>query len=100
MTLAEITRRIESYNRTYKLRQQEQATFDYILADLMGRSFARTQHSANKMPAIHEAYPTLFNAQEIEEQRQVKQMELSALRFKQYAMAHNNKFKQEVANKE
>lgn len=99
MTLGEITRRIESYNRTLKLKHQEQATFDYILADLMGRSFARTQHSANKMPAIYEAYPTIFDSTEIEEQKRAKQLELSALRFKQYATAHNDKFKQEVAIK-
>ena len=92
MTLAEVSRRIESYSRCQERHQKEQAAFDYILADLMGRSFARTQHSANKMPRIEEAYPSLFQAKDIEAQKRERQMELSALRFRQFALAHNEKF--------
>lgn len=98
MTFGEVFRAVESYNRVYKRRQQEQASFDYILADLMGRSFARTQHSANKMPEIAEAYPSLFNQEEIQEQRQQKQAELFAMRFRQFANSHNKRFS-EVSDK-
>lgn len=99
MTFGEVFRAIESYNRTEKQRQQEQAYFDYILADLMGRSFARTQHSANKMPEITAAYPGLFDVEAIQEKKQEKQAELSALRFKQFANSYNQRFK-EVGDKE
>lgn len=92
MTLAEITRHIESYNRRQEIQQKERATFDYILADLIGRSVARTQHSANKLPRIDEAYPSLFKTEDVEAQKQERQIELSALRFRRFALAHNEKF--------
>lgn len=99
MTLGEISRRIESYNRTQKAQQREQAAFDYILADLIGRSVARTQSSANKLPALYEAYPSLFDNEEYQEQKRAKVMELSALRFKHFAQSFNQNYR-EVANKE
>lgn len=98
MTFGEVFRAVESYNRVLKKREQEQACFDYILADLIGRSIARTQHSSNKMPDISEAYPSLFNSEEIQEQREQKLAELSALRFKQFANSYNQRFK-EVGDK-
>lgn len=92
MTFGEVFRAIESYNRSKKMEQQEKAYFDYILADLIGYSVARTQHSSNKMPAIEEAYPSLFNSEEIQEKRKQKQAELSVLRFKQFANSFNKRF--------
>ena len=101
MTFAELERAIASKRRVEKIRAQEKASYDYLLADLIGYSVARTQSSANKMPVISKVYPTLFDDEEIQEQRQVKQAELSVLRFKQYANFHNSKFKkEEVANVE
>lgn len=97
MTLAELERAIQSRRRVERIRAQEKASFDYILADLMGRSFARTQSSANKMPEISVVYPSLFDSQEIEEKRAEKQAELSALRFKLFAKAYNEKFNKEAA---
>lgn len=78
-------------------RAQEKATFDYTLAELIGRSVARIYNSANHMPEISEVYPTLFDSQELLERRQEKQAELSALRFKQFAQSYNQKFRKEVA---
>ena len=97
MTLAELERAIQSKRRVEKIRAQEKASFDYILADLIGRSIARTQSSANKMPEISEAYPSLFDSQEIEEKKAEKKAELSVLRFKLFANAHNEKFNKEAA---
>ena len=98
MTLAELARAMESKQRVEKLRAQERASYDYILADLIGRSIGRIYSSSTKIPAISEAYPTLFNSQEIEEQKAAQKAELSALRFKQFANSYNKKFKnQEVA---
>ena len=76
------------------MQAKERASFDYILADLMGYSFARTQHSANKMPTLQEAYPKLFatEAQETEQEQAKTKLELSAIRFRQFANAHNKKF--------
>lgn len=98
MTLAELERAINSYKRREKARAQEQASFDYILADLIGRSIGRLYSSATKIPEISQAYPSLFDSEEIQAQKAEKQAELSALRFKQFANFHNKKFtKTEVA---
>ena len=97
MTLAELERAIDSKRRVEKVRAQERASFDYILADLIGRSIARTQSSANKMPELSAAYPSLFDTEEIEEKKANRQDELSVLRFKLFAQAYNDKFNKEAA---
>lgn len=94
MTFAELDRYIQSQNRRKKAEAQERATFDYLLADLMGRSVARIYSSSNTMPDISEVYPTIFDSQQIKEQKQVKKDELSILRFKQFANFHNNRIKE------
>lgn len=94
MTIAELQRAIDSKVRMKKLQAQEQASFDHILADLIGRSVSRIYASSNKLPDISEAYPTLFDSKEIEERKQAKQAELSALRFKQFANSFNQRFKE------
>lgn len=93
MTFAELERAIQSKRRVEKIKAQEKASFDYILADLIGRSVARTHSSANKMPEIGAVYPTLFDTKEIEEKKAARKAELSALRFKLFANAYNEKFK-------
>lgn len=94
MTIAELIRSVESKRRVEQLKARDKATFDYILADLVGRSVARIHSSANHYPTIAEAYPTLFTAEEVEEEIQVKKDELSALRFKQFAQSYNKKYKE------
>lgn len=97
MTIGELKRVFESRARIDKLRAQEKATFDYTLAELIGRSIARLYNSANHMPDISDVYPTLFNSQELKKDRQERQAELSALRFKQFAQAYNENFNKEAA---
>lgn len=99
MTLAELERAIASKRRLQKVEAQERASFDYILADLIGRSIARVQSSANRMPEIAEVYPSLFDSEEIKQKKQEKQAELSALRFKLFAESYNKKFKQKGVSK-
>lgn len=93
MTFAEVERAIESQNRLLKIQAQERASFDYLLADLIGRSVSRITSSSNTMPDISEVYPTLFDSKEIEQKKSEKKAELSALRFKQFAQSYNSKFK-------
>lgn len=92
MTLGEVVRAIESRNRIIKMEAKERAAYDYALADLIGRSVARIQSSANKMPEIHTVYPSLFDGAEIQEQQQAKKDEISVIRFKQFANSFNKKF--------
>jgi hypothetical protein len=96
MTIAELTRAIESKERQEKERLKEKAIFDYNLADLIGRSISRIYSSSAKMPEIATIYPSLFDSEEIKQQKQVRLNELSVARFKQFADTFN-KHKQEVA---
>ena len=94
MTLPEINRAIESKIRMLKIQAQEKASYDYILAELIGRSIARIYSSSAKMPDISEAYPSLFDNEEIQQKKQEQQTELSALRFRQFAASYNKKYKE------
>lgn len=98
MTLAELERLFNSKKRMQKERAQEKAYFDYTLANLIGISVARAFNKSNEMPPIEEAYPSLFDAEKIQEQKQQKQDELSAIRFKQFADAFNKKFEKGGCN--
>lgn len=98
MTLAEVIRAIKSKKRVEKARAMEKASFDYIQAELIGRSIARLYSSSARMPQIQEVYPSLFDNEEIEKQRQQKKMELSVLRFKTFAQTYNKKY-EEVGEK-
>ena len=87
-------RAVESKKRVIKLEAQERASENYILADLIGRSVARIYSSSASYPELGEVYPTLFDTKEINQKKQEKKMELSAIRFKQFADSHNMKFKE------
>jgi hypothetical protein len=78
-------------------KEQERASYDYILADIIGRSIGRLYSNSAQYPPIEEVYPTLFNTEHIKEQKQNKVDELSAMRFKQFAASFNKKFNKEVA---
>lgn len=93
MTIAELERALKSYKRKQLEAAKEKASYDYILANLIGKSIARVYSSANTYPEIQEVYPNLFNNEDLEEKRQAKKAELSALRFRQFADFHNKKFK-------
>ena len=93
MTFAELKRDVASRSRRRKLDEQQRALFDYALAELIGRSVARVYSNSAKMPEIGEVYPSLFDTQAIEEQKAEKEAKLFALKFKQFAAAHNAKMK-------
>ena len=99
MTLSELIRAIDSKKRVEIQKAKEKACYDYILADLIGRSIARVYSSSANLPHISEVYPSLFDNEEVEEQRQQKKDEMSAIRFKQFAQSFNKKF-EEVAKTE
>ena len=94
MTLAEVNRAANSKIRMTKIEDEKKASFDYILADLIGRSISRIYSSSSKMPSLSEAYPSLFSKEKEEETIQQKKYELSALRFKQFANSYNTKYKE------
>ena len=98
MTLAEINRAIESKQRIKKRQDEEKAELQEVVdflrdPDLIGKSVARIYASSARMPELAEAYPTLFSKKNIEEEKQRKKDELSAIRFKQFAAAYNARYK-------
>lgn len=94
MTIGELERLFESSKRVQLRKAQERASFDYALAELIGRSVSRIYSSSATMPDISEVYPTLFDSQEEKEKKQAKMAELSALRFRLFAQSYNKKHKQ------
>lgn len=92
MTFAELERALASKKRVIKSEAQQRATYDYILADLIGRSIGRLYSSSAKMPEIASMYPALFDDEEIQAKKAEKRAELSALRFKQFADSYNKRF--------
>lgn len=92
MTIPELERQFNSYTRVTKRKAQEKASYDYILADLIGRSVSRIYNKSGKIPEIYEVYPHLFDSKNIEEERSKQKTLLSALRFKQFANFHNKNF--------
>lgn len=92
MTFAEINRAIASHNRLKNAELQQKASYDYILANLIGRSVARVFNSNATYPDIGEVYPTLFDSETIKQQKLEQKMEISALRFKQFTQSYNKKF--------
>lgn len=97
MTIAEITRMAKSKQRTTITESKERAVFDYLLADLIGKSVSRIYSNSAKMPELYEVYPSLFEQEDIEEKKQEQRDTLSALRFKQFAQSYNKRFKKEEA---
>lgn len=89
---------MESYKRQYKAKAREQAAMDYIQAEAIGKSVARIYSSSAKMPPIYDLYPSLFDSAEVKAQEQARRDELSVLRFKQFAQAHNERYKGATEN--
>ena len=94
MTPGELQRAIESKKRIELEKAKEKASFDYILAEIIGRSIARIHSSTNEMPKIASVYPSLFTEEEVEEKLQEKKDELSMIRFKQFTQQFNKKFEE------
>ena len=95
MTPAEVNRSIHSRNRVRKIEAQERASYDYILASLIVRGVSITLGSKDRFPSIEEAYSGLFDDVIEEKKETIKQQKinLSALRFRQFAQSYNNNLK-------
>jgi hypothetical protein len=98
MSLDEVIRAVESKKRVQLEKAKERASFDYILADLIGKSISRLYSSSGRMPSIQEVYPALFNDEKTQEDIQAQKDELSAIRFKQFAQSYNKRFDKEANN--
>jgi hypothetical protein len=102
MTIAEVVRHIETHNKIKKIESQEKASYDYILASLIVKGFNITMGGKDTYPRIEEAYSGLFDDIKAEQEEKITQrnIELSVLRFKQFAQSYNNKKNKVVASNE
>ena len=94
MTVGEIIRAVESNNRRVKAEAKERAAYDYILANLIAKGVGIAFGGKGNFPTIHEVYSGVFE-DEIkakEEELEQSKIELSALRFKQFAQSYNKRF--------
>lgn len=97
MTLAELTRTMDSKRRINKREAQEKASYDYILADLIGKSMARIYSKDAKYPQIYEAYPSIFDKKEWEQAQAEHSFKVSANRMRQFAESFNKNYKNKEA---
>lgn len=93
MTIGEIDRAIVSKQRVMKREEQERAIQNYILGDLIGHSIARIYDSGAKYPELATVYPSLFNKDEIEAEKQRQKDEKSVQNMKKFAESFNKNFK-------
>lgn len=100
LTPLEVNKVIESRNRVKKVEAQEKASFDYILASLIGRNIARVMDGKTQIPRVEEVYTDLFadRQEEIQAQEEARKVELFTARLKQFSQAHNEKMNKGAKN--
>ena len=99
MTIAEINRAVESYQRRENQKAKERASFDYVLAQMIGLNLNRAINgSETDYPTMAEIYPTLFadKAKQHKEIKENRKAESFAIQLKQFSMYHNEKIKKGV----
>lgn len=101
MTYAEIERAIKSKIKLKKIEAQEKASYDYMQAQLIVKGISKILSGKGDYPTLEEAYPGLFDdvVEARKQEAQQQKINLSALRFKQFAQSYNSNFKkkEEVA---
>ena len=100
MTVGEVSRYINAQNKLKKIEAQERASYDYILANLIAKGISISLGAKDSFPSIYEVYSEVFDdvVKQKEEEQQEKIMQLSALRFRQFAQSYNNNRKKGVLN--
>lgn len=100
MTVGEVSRYITTKNKIRKIEAQERASYDYILASLIAKGISISLGAKDTFPSIYEVYSEVFDdvIKQKEEEKQEKIMQLSALRFRQFAQSYNNNRNKGVLN--
>jgi hypothetical protein len=102
MTPAEVNRAIQSKIKLRKIEAQERASYDYTQASLIVKGISILLGSKQSFPTIQEVYPSMFDEliKEQEEKTFKNKMDLSVLRFKQFAQSYNTNYKNKEVPKE
>lgn len=94
MSIAEVIRAIESFNRQKELEMKTIASQNYVLAGLIGAFVAHVLSNEAEVPTLEQAYPALFGNDQKQEDIKPKE-DINVARFIQFAIRHNLKYKQE-----
>ena len=101
-SIAQIGSYFKKYVEHEKQKITREATFNYILADLIGSSVGRLISKKSKFPEIHKVYPSLFEEEivkdAVEEAKQRAKTEASIARMYKFAHAHNRKWDAKTEN--
>ena len=93
LTLGEIARRLDSYQRVKKRDQKEKASYDYIQANLIAKLVGKVLGDKRKKKKIEDVYPALFKEEvETEEEKIQSSAEKDAIAFMTFAQQFNKKF--------
>ena len=98
MTPKEVIRAVNSKVKVRRKKKKKKATYDYILAQLITKGISITLGAKDGFPEIQEVYKGVFDdvIEEYEQKKMESKANVSAVRFKQFAQAFNNKFKNKV----
>lgn len=101
-TLKEITQFVDAYKKQQQSKLEEQAFFDWQLANLIGSSVARLLSKDAKYPKLEEAYPFVKDSKPQEEENSeltAEERKFSA-QMLEWAMAMNRKQEKKKAQQE
>lgn len=92
MTIGEIIRRVQSYNRTKMDNLKEKASFDYVLANTIANLIGHVLGDKTEPPKIEDIYPTLFKKEKDENEMVQETAKKDIAKVMAFAAAFNKKF--------
>jgi hypothetical protein len=93
-TLKEVTQYVEAYKKQQQNKLEEQAYFDWMLANLIGNSVARLMSKDAKFPKLEEAYPFVKDSkpqQPVDDKGLTSEEKQASLAITEWAMAMQRK---------
>jgi hypothetical protein len=93
-TLKEITQFVDAYKKQQQNKLEEQAYFDWMLANLIGSSVARLMSKDAKFPKLEEAYPFVKDnkpQQPVDDKGLTSEEKQASLAITEWAMAMQRK---------
>lgn len=91
-TFREVEYTISAKKQAHENEVRAKVMLEYQMVDLMAASVGRLLSKEIKFPKVEDIYPTLFEQGidvSMKEKRQEAENELLALKWKQYAIGHN-----------
>lgn len=93
MTIGEIIRKVDSYNRMRKVAAREKASYDYLQANTIANLIGHILGDKGEPPKIEDIYPTLFKKEEKDENEMVQETAKKDIaKVMAFAAAFNKKF--------